>query len=107
VVQRSEQNWPKALTFDPSRFLGKAAPPGGSYFPFGAGKRICIGMNLSLAQLTLAVSLLLREFFFQLDPTTRAMDCKPVFRNNLTPRGRVRFRVSPRPSIRSPPCCAT
>ena len=107
VVQRSEQNWPKPLTFDPSRFLSGAAPPGGSYFPFGAGKRICIGMNLSLAQLTLTVSLLLREFFFQLDPTTRAMDCKPVFRNNLTPRGSVRFRVSPRPSIRSPPCCAT
>jgi cytochrome P450 len=102
VVHRSEQNWPNALTFDPSRGHGEAGPLGGSYFPFGVGKRVCIGMNLSLSQLTLAVSLLLREFHFQLAPTTRAVDCKPVFRNNLTPRGTVRFRLSPRHAIRSP-----
>jgi pentalenene oxygenase len=49
VVQRDPDLWPEPERFDPSRFA--AGDPGGarsySYFPFGAGPRVCVGQALA------------------------------------------------------------
>ncbi|OWY38960.1 hypothetical protein CEK28_10560 [Xenophilus sp. AP218F] len=95
IVQRSERYWPQPLSYRPERFLERPKPEPGTYFPFGAGKRVCVGMNLALAQLTLAVSLLHRELAIRLDPDSRPVDRQPVFRSNLLPRGEVRFALTP------------
>ncbi|RJK94268.1 cytochrome P450 [Vallicoccus soli] len=63
VVHRDPALWPHPLRFDPSRF--EAALPGGhrcAWFPFGAGPRACVGMQLALAEAVLALATLLRRY---------------------------------------------
>jgi cytochrome P450 len=45
IMQRSEEQFPDPLRFDPERFTieAKAARPKFAYFPFGGGNRQCIG----------------------------------------------------------------
>jgi cytochrome P450 len=58
VVHRHKKFWDRPTAFMPDRFKGSAAPwiqmPG--FIPFGAGPRICIGVNFALveAQIVLA-----------------------------------------------------
>jgi len=64
VVHHNPKYWDEPETFRPERF-----EPGHvkkrvkySYLPFGAGKRFCLGGQLSQIELTLALTLLLRRF---------------------------------------------
>lgn len=47
VVQRHSRLWDEPGRFAPERFAGER-PPRESYFPFGAGERMCIGAGLSM-----------------------------------------------------------
>ncbi len=67
VLHRHEAHWDRPNTFDPHRFLpGRPAPDRMVYMPFGAGPRICVGMQFALTEATLVLARLLRRYRFSL-----------------------------------------
>ena len=68
VLHRHQRLWRDADAFDPSRFLPDAPPiPRFAYLPFGAGPRVCVGAQFALAEATLVLAMLIREFEVTLD----------------------------------------
>ncbi|KAI8059778.1 cytochrome P-450 cyp509A1 [Thamnidium elegans] len=66
-IQHSNTYWKDASTFNPDRFSenGEAARgsgDGNAWLPFGNGARQCIGMNFSLNEQRVLLSMLLRKF---------------------------------------------
>lgn len=63
VLHRHHRLWPDPDAFDPSRFLPNAPPPPRfAYLPFGAGPRVCVGATFALAEVVLALAILIRRF---------------------------------------------
>jgi cytochrome P450 len=94
VLHRHRLLWERPDQFDPERFLPQApAPERYSYIPFGLGPRVCIGMQFALAEATLVLAMLLREF--AVAPTTdRAVT--PVAQITLQPSDPAPFRLARR-----------
>jgi cytochrome P450 len=67
LAHRWEEIWPDPLRFDPDRFTPEAIKGRHpfAYFPFSLGPRICIGMQFSLLEARLVLSLILRRFRVQ------------------------------------------
>ncbi|KXN74930.1 cytochrome P450, partial [Conidiobolus coronatus NRRL 28638] len=60
-IQHDPKIYPKPEEFDPERFLvGKYDTD--IYMPFGGGTRMCVGMNFSLMEQKVYLSLLLQKF---------------------------------------------
>lgn len=90
VLHRDPRWWPHPEVFDPGRWLRPDdAPPAYAYFPFGAGRRRCVGEPMALAEAALAVAAIVRGW--RLEPAGDA----PVPRALLTlrPAAPVRLRV--------------
>jgi len=89
TVHRDERWWPNAEQFDPERFLEDRSPAEtGSgpltYFPFGAGPRLCIGRDLALMEAPMVIATLARALRIRpLRPSTIRED----FGVTLRPRG--------------------
>jgi cytochrome P450 len=69
VIQRDPRWWPDALQFRPERWLAggafdESAPgqPRGAYFPFGMGRRVCIGESFAWTEAMLALAALARDW---------------------------------------------
>jgi enediyne biosynthesis protein E7 len=64
LAHRWEEIWADPLRFDPDRFTLEAINGRHpfAYFPFSLGPRICIGMQFSLLEARLVLSLILRRF---------------------------------------------
>ncbi|KAI8143289.1 cytochrome P450 [Fennellomyces sp. T-0311] len=60
--------WKEPEVFDPERFApgGEAERAGLAWLPFGNGSRQCLGMNFSLAEQRVLLSMLLRKYEFSL-----------------------------------------
>ncbi|KAI9029851.1 cytochrome P450 [Phycomyces nitens] len=63
--------WKNPETFDPERFrkggeYDMLESNGMNWMPFGGGSRLCIGMNFSLAEQRVMLSMLLRKYTWQL-----------------------------------------
>jgi cytochrome P450 len=68
VLHRHQRLWRDPDAFDPSRFLPDAPPiPRFAYLPFGAGPRVCVGAQFALAEATLVLAMLMRDFEVVLD----------------------------------------
>jgi cytochrome P450 len=82
VTQRDPRWFADPETFDPGRWE-KADPVPFSYFPFGAGPRVCIGQSFGLMELSIAHATLVRDW------TPRLEGAGPVAeaRFSLRPRG--------------------
>ncbi|KAK9711100.1 hypothetical protein K7432_008035 [Basidiobolus ranarum] len=58
-MQRSEKYWSEPEVFKPERFLTEDNVTSYSWLPFGGGSRQCIGMNFSLMEQRISLSMLL------------------------------------------------
>jgi cytochrome P450 len=69
LLHRNAGNFPDPHRFIPERFLrgNPMATPRSSYFPFGAGRRVCIANHLALQQMALIALLTARRFDFLID----------------------------------------
>ena len=79
LVHRHRLLWDDPLVFDPRRFLSprRERIRRFSYLPFGAGPRICIGMNFAMQEAVIVLAHLLRSLRFALVPgqSVRVFQC--------------------------------
>ena len=82
--------WENADHFIPERFLdtdGKLGPTPENWFPFSAGKRVCMGETVAKPELLLLFAALMQRFTWKI-PTGRQVD--------LSPNGNM-FSIYPKP----------
>jgi cytochrome P450 len=101
VLHRDPRWWQAATAFLPERWIradgrfDDTAPgaPRGAYFPFGAGRRVCIGESFAWTEAVLVLATLAQGWSADLLPET-TMDTRPVI--TLRPAGgaplRLRYR---------------
>ncbi|MDQ3280022.1 MAG: cytochrome P450 [Acidobacteriota bacterium] len=90
VTHRDPRFWPDPEKFDPLRFApdAKAQRPRMSYFPFGAGPRICIGEGFAWMEGVLLLATIAQKWRFEKGP-----DVDPQALITLRPRSAMRMRV--------------
>jgi len=95
AIHRHHRLWPEPERFDPERFAPDAAENRHrySYLPFGAGPRICIGMNFALQEATAILAVLLGAFRFTLPDDFHP---RPRMTITLRPSRGMPMRVTPR-----------
>ncbi|KAJ6845793.1 cytochrome P450 71A1-like isoform X1 [Iris pallida] len=77
ALARDESSWENALEFRPERFIGSPISHLGNdfqYIPFGAGRRICPGINFGMATVHVALANLLYAFRWELPPGIKEDD---------------------------------
>ncbi len=82
--------------FRPARFADgreEQLPPG-TFVPFGAGPRVCIGRAMAMIEATLIVATILQKYRLSLAPDQ--VDPAPVAQVSLHPAGAVRLQLAPR-----------
>jgi cytochrome P450 len=64
VTHRLPDVWPDPERFDPERFMGDDKVEGNrnfTYFPFGAGKHMCIGIHLAMFEMQIVLAMFARR----------------------------------------------
>lgn len=90
LTHHLENVYPDPWKFEPSRFLESKFSPA-EFWPFGDGHRKCIGMQLAVMEMKLALFSIMREW--NLEPCSKS-DPKPVRRGGLiAPSSDMRLRV--------------
>uniref|UniRef100_A0A3Q7HBF1 Cytochrome P450 n=1 Tax=Solanum lycopersicum TaxID=4081 RepID=A0A3Q7HBF1_SOLLC len=72
LVYHVKEIWGEdAIEFKPERFskcISTATKGQMAVFPFGAGSRICIGLNFAMIEAKMAMAMILQHFAFELSP---------------------------------------
>lgn len=95
ALHRNRLIWDAPDAFDPDRFApeAKAGRHRFAYLPFGAGPRICIGMNFALIEAQIVLATLIRRFAFALPAD---FSPRPEMVLTLRPTGGMPLIVTPR-----------
>ena len=94
LLHRDERWWPDPLAFDPGRFQGernKTRRPW-SFLPFGGGPRSCIGLNLAMTEMTVALAMIVRSFDLVAADNQKP---RPEALITLRPSGPLRVALKP------------
>ncbi|CAL1386322.1 unnamed protein product [Linum trigynum] len=88
AIGRDPSYWPEAEKFDPDRFLGSSIDYRGTHFtflPFGAGRRMCPGIQFGMVTVQLALANLLFHFDWKLPHGMKPedLDMREVFKIGL------------------------
>lgn len=95
LLHRHKQFWQKPDHFMPERFLPTAQPEfdPDAYLPFGSGARACLGRSLAMAEMTLCLAMLARQFRLCLPAGHQvSLEC----RLTLRPKGNLPMRLESR-----------
>jgi cytochrome P450 len=91
VIHRHRKFWDHPTAYIPDRFAGKASPwTSGTFIPFGAGPRICIGATFAIAEAQIIMATLLARFSIVLDDPRPVM---PVGTALLAPNYEPLFKI--------------
>ncbi len=91
VIHRHRKYWEQPNAFIPARFKGKPSPwMSGTFMPFGAGPRICIGAAFAMAEAEIILATLLSRFRIRLADQRPVL---PVGRITTTPNYEPQFRL--------------
>jgi cytochrome P450 len=92
VLHRDPRYFPDPLRFDPSRFSPENEPriPKYAYFPFGAGRRICIGNQFALMEGQIILGTVAQHCTLEM-AGSKAIHGDPLM--TLRPDGAVMMRV--------------
>lgn len=92
VLHRHRAYWRDPNAFDPERFMGarEAEIVPGSYIPFGAGPRVCVGAGLAGTEAVLILARLARRYDFSILPGQKV---RPEARLTTRPAAQIMCRV--------------
>jgi cytochrome P450 len=90
LIHRDPRFFPKPLAFHPERFLDEAQWPRFAYFPFGGGKRICIGNQFALMEAQIVLTTIAAGVDLELI-SSREPEADPLF--TLRPKVGIHVRV--------------
>ncbi|MEM6667885.1 MAG: cytochrome P450 [Pseudomonadota bacterium] len=95
ALHRHELLWENPLQFNPDNFAPEKAKARDryAYLPFGAGPRVCIGMNFSLMEAAIILATLLARLEFAPRPGHTP---EPVVTMTLRPKGGMPLKVTRR-----------
>ncbi|XP_052159877.1 zealexin A1 synthase-like [Oryza glaberrima] len=105
AICRDAEIWDEPEKFMPDRFEGSAIEHKGNHFefiPFGAGRRICPGMNFALANMELALASLLFYFDWSLPEDVLPGDLDMTETMGLTARRKEDLYVCAIPFVQLP-----
>ncbi|XP_071720822.1 cytochrome P450 76A1-like [Rutidosis leptorrhynchoides] len=97
AIGRDPECWESPNSFEPERFMGlKVDYRDQHYIPFGAGRRMCVGIPLAHCMLHLVLGSLLHEFDWELESHVKAetMDMDDVI--GIAVRKRVPLKAIPK-----------
>lgn len=91
IAHRSPNYWESPRKFRPNRFDSVSNTPMNemAFFPFGIGKRRCIGADITIEFTSFALSRMLEIYRLAIADKTRPASILPTFHLNLVPRGQV------------------
>jgi cytochrome P450 len=77
LTHRYGKIWDQAHVFRPDRFFNQQKNIGKfDYFPFGAGPRTCVGMQLGLLEIQLVLAVILKKYRFVLQGDKPLLDAR-------------------------------
>lgn len=100
AIGRDDRYWGDAGAFRPERFEGSAVDFKGvdfEFLPFGAGRRMCPGIALGMANMELALASLLFHFDWELPCGVRAEDLDMTETFGITVRRKEKLWVHAKP----------
>jgi cytochrome P450 len=93
IVHRHRKYWEQPTAFVPSRFKDRPSPwTSGTFIPFGAGPRICIGAAFAMAEAEILLATLLSRYRISLADQRPVL---PVGRITAMPSYEPQFRLEP------------
>ena len=94
VTHRHPRWWVDPERFRPERFLpqNSAGRPRGSYLPFGAGPRTCVGLNFAMTEILVVLTLFLQRFRPELAVDPAQIKAEPSVTLRPSPGVPIRLR---------------
>ncbi|XP_066285758.1 ultra-long-chain fatty acid omega-hydroxylase-like [Branchiostoma lanceolatum] len=94
-LHRNREIWPNPTVYDPYRFSpenSNSRRPH-AFLPFSAGPRNCIGQNFAMAEMKVALALILQRFHLELDDTKPP--AVPCYRITLQAKDGIWVKLHP------------